>query len=170
MADAGENRRRMGIPECSGFPARSSAVHARQDTRKRLADSSDKSAADRGAIRCGWQFIDTFQRGVSDLDCGRGPDRRPGQISWSLTPRSPRWRGDNRGDGERSATHADRVLGTRSFQRTSTCSGRRKCVRAGWLESYRRGSSHERGNTPREALFPPPFPSLGGVTSRMIAS
>ena len=27
-------------------------------------------------------------RGVSDLGCGRGHDRRRGQISWSLTPRS----------------------------------------------------------------------------------
>ena len=29
-----------------------------------------------------------FKRGVSDLGCGRGHDRRCGQISWSLTPRS----------------------------------------------------------------------------------
>ena len=28
------------------------------------------------------------KRGVSDLGCGRGHDRRRGQISWSLTPRS----------------------------------------------------------------------------------
>jgi hypothetical protein len=27
------------------------------------------------------------QRGVSDLFCGRGRDRKRGQISWSLTPR-----------------------------------------------------------------------------------
>ena len=29
-----------------------------------------------------------FKLGVSDLGCGRGHDRRRGQISWSLTPRS----------------------------------------------------------------------------------
>ena len=90
----------------------------------------------------------TLKRGVSDLGCGRGHDRRRGQISWSLTPRSPRCRGDDRGDGERSATHADHVLGTRSLHRTSTCSGGQKSVRAGWLESDRRGTSQERG-TPR---------------------
>jgi hypothetical protein len=97
-------------------------------------------------------------RGVSDLGCGRGHDRRRGQISWSLTPRSPRWRGDDRDDGEPSATHADRVLGTRSLRRTSTCSGRQKSVMAGWRESDRRGTSWERGNTPRWALFPSLFP------------
>jgi hypothetical protein len=30
------------------------------------------------------------KRGVSDLGCGRGHDRKRGQTSWSLTPRSPR--------------------------------------------------------------------------------
>lgn len=52
-----------------------------------------------------------YKRGVSDLGFGRGHDRSRGQIWWSLTPRSPRWRGDDRGDGERSATHADRMSG-----------------------------------------------------------
>jgi hypothetical protein len=50
------------------------------------------------------------KRGVSDLGCGREHDRRRGQISWSLTPRSIRRRGDDRGEVERSATHADRVF------------------------------------------------------------
>ena len=99
-----------------------------------------------------------FQRGVSDLGCGRGRDRRRGQIPWSLTPRSPRWRGNDRGDGERSATHADRVLGTRSLHRTSTCNGRQKSVKGDWLESDRRGTSQEGGNTSRWALFPSLFP------------
>ena len=97
-------------------------------------------------------------RGVSDLGCGRGHDRRPGQISWSLTPRSPRWRGDDRGDGEPSATCADRVLETRSLHRTSTCRGRQKSVSADWLESDQRGTSQEKGNTSRGALFPSLFP------------
>src|SRR4051812_3274010 len=39
------------------------------------------------------------KRGVSDLGCGRGHDRRSGQIWWSLTPRyrqlPPRRRGSN---------------------------------------------------------------------------
>lgn len=67
-----------------------------------------------------------------------------------------RWRGDDRGEVERSATHADRVPGTRSRHHTSTCSGRRKGVKAGWLDSDRRGSCRERGEHP--ALRPVPFP------------
>jgi hypothetical protein len=51
-----------------------------------------------------------FKRGVSDLGCGRGHDRRRGQISWSLTPRSTCRRGDDPGEVERSATRADRAL------------------------------------------------------------
>jgi hypothetical protein len=40
----------------------------------------------------GWaatEAMTLFKRGVSDLGCGRGHDRRRGQISWSLTPRLP---------------------------------------------------------------------------------
>jgi hypothetical protein len=99
-----------------------------------------------------------FYRGVSDLGCGRGHDRRRGQISWSLTPRSPRWRCDDRGDGERSATYADRVLGTRSLHRTSTCSGRRKCVRADWLESNRARFVSREGEHPARSPVPLPVP------------
>jgi hypothetical protein len=58
------------------------------------------------------------------------------------------------------------VLGTRSRHRTFTCSGRRKGVKAGWLESDRRGSPPERGNTPRWALFPFLFPP-GGASSQV---
>jgi len=79
-----------------------------------------------GSLRAPANAMTPFYRGVSDLGCGRGHDRRRGQISWSLTPRSPHWRGDDRGRGERSATHADRVLRTRSGHRTSTCSGRQR--------------------------------------------
>ncbi len=50
-------------------------------------------------------------------------DRRRGQISWSLTPRSTRWRGDDRREVEGSATDADRVLGARNRHRTSTLRG-----------------------------------------------
>jgi hypothetical protein len=95
---------------------------------------------------------------VGDARPGRGHDRRRGQISWSLTPRSPRWRGNDRGDGERSAAHADRGLETRSLQHTSTWSGPTEKLRAGWLESDRRGCLQGQGNTPREALFPFLFP------------
>ena len=58
---------------------------------------------------------------------------------------------------------------TRSRHRTSTCSGRRKRVKAGWLESDRRGSSHERGNTPRWALFPFLFPPRGASSQVALA-
>ncbi len=77
-------------------------------------------------FRAATETMAPCKRGVSDLGCGRGHDRKRGQISWSLTPRSPRWRSNDRGDGERSAGHPDRVLETRSLHRTSTCSGRQK--------------------------------------------
>jgi hypothetical protein len=107
-----------------------------------------------------------FKRGVSDLGCGRGHDRRRGQISWSLTPRSPRWRGNDRGDGERSATHADRVVGTRSLHRTSTCSGRQKSVKAGWPNQIGAGRL-EGGGTPRVG---PCSPSCSPRRERRCAS
>ena len=48
------------------------------------------------------------QRGVSDHICGRGRDRRLGQISWSLTPRSTLVPGRDHGEVHRSAENADR--------------------------------------------------------------
>lgn len=40
-----------------------------------------------GSLRAPANAMTPFYRGVSDLGCGRGHDRRRGQISWSLTPR-----------------------------------------------------------------------------------
>ena len=55
-----------------------------------------------------------FKRGVSDLGCGRGHDRRCGQISWSLTPQdccggrsgssASRWAAQNAARGGGAAT------------------------------------------------------------------
>jgi len=58
-------------------------------------------------------------------------------------------------DGERSATHADRVFGTRSLRHTPTCSGRQKSVKTGWLESD--GAEHL-GTGEHPALGPVPLP------------
>jgi hypothetical protein len=104
------------------------------------------------------------KRGVSDLGCGRGHERRRGQISWSLTPRSAWWRGDHRGEVERSARHADRVLGTGSHNRTSTCSGRQKSVKAGWSNQLGAGGLR-RGGTPRVGPCSPLCSPWRGVTS-----
>ena len=98
------------------------------------------------------------KRGVSDPGCGREHDRRRGQISWSLTPRSARWRDDDLGGVERSATDADRMVGTRNRDRTSTCDGQPSGLNNDWCQSDRRSSSTKRGNTPRWALFPVLFP------------
>jgi hypothetical protein len=99
-----------------------------------------------------------FKRGVSDLGCGRGHDRRRGQISWSLTPPSTRWCGDDHGEVERS-------------QQTPTAWARREAAIAHLLAAADRlactpaGSNqtggrpfHAEGNTPRGALFPFAFP------------
>jgi hypothetical protein len=93
MAEAGEYRRRIGVPNALAYSQDLYPIHTRQHT-------SSHATTHEQMTPC--------KRGVSDLGCGRGHDRRRGQISWSLTPRSPRWRGDDRVDGERSAKHADR--------------------------------------------------------------
>ena len=41
----------------------------------------------RRSLRGAAEAMTPCKRGVSDLGCGRGHDRRHGQISWSLTPR-----------------------------------------------------------------------------------
>jgi hypothetical protein len=98
-----------------------------------------------------------FSRGVSDLDCGRRHDRRRGQIPWSLTPRSTRWRADERGDGERSATHADRARDEKPPSHIYLERPDRK--REGRLARIRSARDPSReGNTPRWALFPFLFP------------
>ena len=98
------------------------------------------------------------KRGVSDLGCGRGHDRRRGQISWSLTPRSPRWRGDDRGDGERSAnTRRPRARDEKPPSHIYLQRPTEK--REGRLARLRLAADISgRGNTPRWALFPSLFP------------
>ena len=83
---------------CHGSPRGVSRFRIGTETRgegspktRRFA-SEMPSDSDRLVARvCTWRrsAMTPFQRGVSDLGCGRGHDRQSGQISWSLTPRSP---------------------------------------------------------------------------------
>ena len=50
------------------------------------------------------------KRGVSDLDCGRGHNRRRGHISWSLTPRLPSVSRAGQPCAYRAAEGAARIL------------------------------------------------------------
>src|SRR6478735_4315284 len=86
------------------------SLHTRQRTCKEAQIAATMRERSRRSFYAAANAPILFSRGVSDLDCGRGDDRRCGQISWSLTPRSTHWRGNDRGEGERSATHANRVL------------------------------------------------------------
>jgi hypothetical protein len=89
MADGGNYRRK-----CGAFRERSEAstrkTMYRQGLSVRRGRGRDIAALTHRRGRCS----ELFRRGVSDLGCGRGHDRRRGQISWSLTPRSPRCRGE----------------------------------------------------------------------------
>jgi hypothetical protein len=110
------------------------------------------------SLRAAADAMAPFNRGVSDLGCGRGHDRRRGQISWSLTPRYCDWppcrrRGIVAGGTERRPT--------RSFtSRTADGSWNEASGRAAGLTSIvtRSELDERRGNTSRGPLFPLLFP------------
>jgi len=99
------------------------------------------------------------KRGVSDLGCGRGHDRRRGQISWSLTPRSNRSRGDDpcRGPavGEKRRPNAR----TRELpEHLHLRAGDERVRNAARRNRDRWACVKQKGNSPRRALFPLVFP------------
>jgi hypothetical protein len=99
-----------------------------------------------------------FSRGVSDHVRGRGLGTTSGHFGWSLTPRSPSPARQYRDDAERSAKNADRRVVNEKPPSHIYLQRQSEESEFGWLESDPRGSSHKRGNTPREGLFPLVFP------------
>src|SRR5512134_3818452 len=103
-------------------------------------------------------------RGVSDLGCGRGHDRRRGQISWSLTPRSYSltlslpWQRFAVGEERRPCSPSRKSLALIRVSEVTEAFGRPAPV-----DQTGRQYVDQRGNTPRKALFPsvPPLWSNG---------
>jgi len=94
-------------------------------------------------------------RGVSDLGCGRGHDRRRGQISWSLAPRSYSlalsltWRSLAVGGKRRPCSPQPQITNAHSFEWSDRGFGHR-------APSIRSGrSTSSRGGTPRAGSCSP---------------
>jgi hypothetical protein len=108
------------------------------------------------------QAMTPFKRGVSDLGCGRGHDRRCGQISWSLTPRSYSlalslpWRSLAVGGERRPCSSTRRSPNAHSFEWSN-----RRFDRPARIDQTGPLRVAQRGNTPRRALFPFLFPLCG---------
>ena len=105
-------------------------------------------------------------RGVSDLGCGRGHDRRRGQIPWSLTPRDHLWRPHGQWRNQVGGTGRRPTTTAVTCPRTCNC---RLRLAARESRSLTRKSPQRRaiqGNTSREAPFPLAFP----LDRRLIAT
>ena len=59
-----------------------------RSAKARLGNAHGSDCVLHRRFRAAAEVMTPCKRGVSDLRCGRGHDRKRSQISWSLTPRS----------------------------------------------------------------------------------
>ena len=109
------------------------------------------------------------QRGVSDHICGRGRDRRLGQISWSLTPRLPSVSRAGQPCAYRAAEGAARILRSETTGPAGVTALKRCRTDFGIGHPDRQGRCQE-GEHPAQRPVPPFVPLSAWETVMRIAS